>query len=154
MITTRAREGGPKEHRTKQKWQRATHSVTCVSGLSTLFDLSRIDPQPPPSFHCCPITPSHHPSSLTSVFLVPALHLHQPSTFLMPYGTRQSILRIRKSSINSGHTELIYFKNPEKKICALSLFFSQQPRQEIFLWLKKLLTLDKIINQQEGKLGL
>ena len=31
--------------------------------------------------------PSHHPSSLTSVSLVPALHLLPPSTPFWPYGT-------------------------------------------------------------------
>ena len=74
MITTRAREGGPKEYRVKQQWQRETHSVTYVSMLSTLSDLSRIGAQPPPSFLCCPMPPSHHPSRPTSVYLVPAIH--------------------------------------------------------------------------------
>ena len=41
VITTRAREGTPKEHSAKQKWPRETHSVTYVPGLSTLSDLSR-----------------------------------------------------------------------------------------------------------------
>ena len=51
VITKRAREGGPKEHRAKQNWQRETHSVTYEPGLSisTLSDLSRIDVQPPAS---------------------------------------------------------------------------------------------------------
>ena len=31
VITTREREGGPKEHRAKQKWPRETHSVTYVN---------------------------------------------------------------------------------------------------------------------------
>ena len=87
MITTRAREGGPKEHREKQKWPSETHSVTYLPGLSTLSDLSRIDAQPPPSFHCCPRPPSHHPSSLTSVSLVPSLNLLPPSKPFWPYGT-------------------------------------------------------------------
>ena len=39
VITTRAWEGGPKEHRAKQKWPRETYSVTNVPGLSTLSDL-------------------------------------------------------------------------------------------------------------------
>ena len=34
--------GGPKEHKAKQRWQRETHSVTYVTGLSTLSDLSHI----------------------------------------------------------------------------------------------------------------
>ena len=67
-------EDGPTEHRTRQKWPRETHSVTSAPGLSTLSYLSRIVAQPPPSFLCCPRPPSHHPSSLTSVFLVPGLH--------------------------------------------------------------------------------
>ena len=49
VITTRAQEGGLKEHRAKQKNGR--HSVTYVPGLSTLSDLSRIDVQPLRSFH-------------------------------------------------------------------------------------------------------
>ena len=90
MITTRAREGGPKEHRVKQICPRETHSVTYVPGLFTLFDLSRIDAQPPPSFLCCPRPPSHHPSSPTSVSLVPALtyfRQQHPSghTVLIPF---------------------------------------------------------------------
>ena len=40
VITTRAPEGGPKEHTAKQKWERETHSVTDVPGLSTLSNLS------------------------------------------------------------------------------------------------------------------
>ena len=80
VITRTAQEGGPKEHRAKQKWPPETHSVTYAPGLSTFSDLSRIDAQPLPSFLCCPRPPSHHPSSLTSVSLVPALHLLPPST--------------------------------------------------------------------------
>ena len=38
VITTSAREGGPKEQRAKQKWPRGTYSVTYVLGLSTLSD--------------------------------------------------------------------------------------------------------------------
>ena len=36
VITTRAREGGQKKHRAKQKWPSKTHSVTYVPGRSTL----------------------------------------------------------------------------------------------------------------------
>ena len=88
VITTRARVGGRKEHRAKQKWPCETNSVTYVPGLSTLSDLSVIDAQPP-SFLCCSRLPSHHPSSLTSVSLVP------PST----YFCHQHL---------SGHTVLIH----------------------------------------------
>ena len=50
-------------------------------GLSTLSDLLGIDAQKPPSFLCCPRPPSsHHPSSLTSVPIVPVLHWLPPST--------------------------------------------------------------------------
>ena len=71
VITTRAWEGGPKEHSAKQKWPRETHSVIYVTGLSTLSGLSRIVAQPPPSFLCCLRPHSPYPSSLTSVSLVP-----------------------------------------------------------------------------------
>ena len=70
----KAWEGGPKEHRAKQKWSRETHSITYVPGLSTLSDLSRIVAQPPPSFLCCLRPPSNHPSRLTSVSLVTVPH--------------------------------------------------------------------------------
>ena len=33
VITTRAQEGGPKEHRAKQKWPRETHCYTCTRAL-------------------------------------------------------------------------------------------------------------------------
>ena len=36
VITTRARVGGPKEHRAKQNWPLETHSVTYVPGLTTV----------------------------------------------------------------------------------------------------------------------
>ena len=41
-ITTRAREGGPKEHRAKKKRPLENHPITCVSELSTVSDLSSI----------------------------------------------------------------------------------------------------------------
>ena len=106
QITTRAREGGPKEHKAKQKWMRETHSVTFAPGLSTPSYLLRIVAQPPPSFLCCPRPPSHHPSSLTSVYLVPPptyfrhqhpsghealihfLHMHEPSHYFLICSTR------------------------------------------------------------------
>ena len=63
-VTTRTREGSPKEHRAKQKLPRETHSVTYVPGLSTLFDLSRIDAQPPviSLLAKATFTPSIHPN--------------------------------------------------------------------------------------------
>ena len=106
MITTWAREGGPKEHSAKQKWQRETHSVTYVPGLSTLSDLSRIVTQPPPSFLCCLRPPSHHPSSLTSVSLVPVLHRLRPTTPFWPYGTHPFFAHAQTISILS---DLLYW---------------------------------------------
>ena len=78
MIPTRAREDGPKEHRAKQKWPCVTYSVISAPGLSTHSYL--FVTLPPPLFLCCPRPPSHHPSSLISVYLLPALHLLLLST--------------------------------------------------------------------------
>ena len=57
MITTRAREGGPNEHRAKQKWKRETNSVSYAPGLFSLSHLSRIFAQPQ-SFRQGHFTPS------------------------------------------------------------------------------------------------
>ena len=112
VITTRATEGGPKEHWDKQKWQRETHSVTYAQGLSTLSYLSRcraastVIPLSPKTF-----TPSILPNLglkasgrqkpragiLLEVdlsvrpesyyyYLVPDLRLLPPSTSFWPYG--------------------------------------------------------------------
>ena len=59
-----------KEHRAKQKWPRETHSITCVPGLSTLSDLSRIDARPPPPLFCCSRPPSDHPLLLLLLLLL------------------------------------------------------------------------------------
>ena len=83
VITTRAWQGGLKEHRAKQKWPRETIQLH-IYGLS---DLSLILTQHPPSFLYCPRPPSHHPSILTSVSLVPALYLHPSTTAFWPYST-------------------------------------------------------------------
>ena len=89
VITTRAWEGGPKEHRAKQKWPRETHSVTYVPGLSTLCSLLLIAAQPPPSLLCCPMPPSHHPSNPTQVSHLPVPHRKlRPSTSFWRYGTQ------------------------------------------------------------------
>ena len=40
----------------------------------------------PQSFLCCTPPPSQHRFSLTSVYLVPAIHLLPPSTHFWPYG--------------------------------------------------------------------
>ena len=115
VITTRGREGRPKEHRAKQNWPRETNSVIYVPELSTLSDLSRIVTQPPPSFICCPRPPSHHPSSLTSVSLVPALHFLPPSTLFWPCGTHPFFTHAKTISILSY---LLY--SPTPSLCQLS----------------------------------
>ena len=64
-----------------------TISYIYVPGPSTLSYLSRIFSHPPPSFLCCPRTPSHHLSSPTSVYRVPAHHLLMQSTPFWPCDT-------------------------------------------------------------------
>ena len=109
VITTIAWEGGPKEHRAKQNWPRETHSVTYVPGLSTLFGLSRIDAQHPQSFLSCPRPPTHHPSRLTSVSLVPTLHLLPPSTPFWSYDTHPFFPHAQTISVLS---DLLYSLTP------------------------------------------
>ena len=115
VITTRARwlshgaEGGPKEHRAKQRWPSETHSVTYVPGLSTPSGFSRIVAQPPPPFLCCLRPSSHHPSSLTSVYLVPVPHWLQPSTPFWPYGNHPFFSHAQTISILS---DLLYSLTP------------------------------------------
>ena len=109
VITTRAWEGVPKEHSAKQKWPRKTHSVTYVPGLSTLSDLSRIVGKPPPSFPCCLRPPSYHPSSLTSVSLLPVPHWLRPSTPIWPNGTHPFFPHAQTISILS---DLLYSLTP------------------------------------------
>ena len=53
--------------------------------------------------------PSHHPSSLSSVFLVPALHLLPPSTPFWPYGTHPFFTHALTISILS---DLLYSLTP------------------------------------------
>ena len=64
VITTKAWEGGPKQHRAKQNGQVKLIQLHLYQGSSLL---SCIVVQPPPSFHCCPRPPSHKPCCLTSV---------------------------------------------------------------------------------------
>ena len=93
VITTRAREGGPKKHLAKQKWPRRTHSVTYVPGLFTLSYLSCIVPQPPPSFLCSPRPPSHWSSIQANLGL--------PRTRPPITSAINTLLAIRYSSIIS-----------------------------------------------------
>ena len=79
--------GRPKDHKAKQKCLHKTNSNTHVPGLCTFSYLSRIAAQPQPSFLCFSRTPPHQPSSPTSVYLVPALYVHPPSTPFLPFGT-------------------------------------------------------------------
>ena len=67
-----------------EKWSRETHSFTHAPGLSTLSDLSLIVEQPPATFLCCPTPPSHHPSILTTVYVVPVIYFLLPSTPFWP----------------------------------------------------------------------
>ena len=60
---------------------------------------------PPPLFLCCLRPPPHHPSSLTSVSLVPDLHLLPPSTPFWPYGTHPFFPHAQTISILS---DLLY----------------------------------------------
>ena len=105
VITTRAREGGPKETGPSKNGHKV-NSVTYVSGLS---DLSRIVAQLPSSFLCCPMPPSRHPSSLTLVSLIPALHVRPSSTPLWPYGAHRFFQHVQTISILS---DLIYSLTP------------------------------------------
>ena len=84
---------GGRSKRTQCKAKMAAwKSFSYVPGLSTLSDLLLIVTQPPLSFLCCLRLPSHHPSSLTSVFLGPVPH------WLRAINT---LLAIRYSSILS-----------------------------------------------------
>ena len=102
VITTRARRGGRKNS-VKQKWQRETHSVTYLPGLSTLSDLSRIVAQSPPSFLCClraTFTPSIQPylglprkrplltSAINTLLAIRYLFIH---SFHMPKPSQYSL---------------------------------------------------------------
>ena len=59
----------------------ASHSIVYIcTRLSTPSYLPLIPAQPPPSSLCFPSQSSRHPPNLTTVFLVPALHLLLPST--------------------------------------------------------------------------
>ena len=93
VITTRARS---KRTQAKQNLPCETDSVTYAPGLSTLFCLNQAFAQPSPSFLRCPRPPSHHPSSLTSVYLVLGL---QKSTLI-------NIIRFKSpGSILTSRTE-------------------------------------------------
>ena len=97
VITTKAWESSSKEHRPKQKCPCETESVTYAHELSALSCLLRIILQPPLSFPCCPRPPSHHPSSLTSVYLIPAPSTSTINTLLsthlfFPYAQTISML--------------------------------------------------------------
>ena len=85
------------------------HLYTTSPGLSTISDLSWIDAQPPPSFLCCPRPSSRRPSSLTSVTLVPTLHLLPPSTPFRSYGTHPFYPHAHTISIL---TDLLYSLTP------------------------------------------
>ena len=98
-----------------EKTQGQAKILRYVPGLFTLSDLSRIDAQPPPSYLCCPRPPSHHPSSLTSVSLVPTHHLLPPSTPFWPYDTHQFFPHSQTISI------------PSDQLYSLTPFYSSSP---------------------------
>ena len=77
--------------------------------LSTLSDLLLIVAQPPPSFLCCQRPPSHRPSSLTSVSLVPVIHWLRLSISFWPYGTHPFFPHAQTISILS---DLLYSLTP------------------------------------------
>ena len=79
-MTPVCRRSVRKNAGTMRKWLREIQYSTYAPGLSTPSYLSRIVAQAQPSSLCCPRSPSHHPFNLTSIFLVPALHLLPPST--------------------------------------------------------------------------
>ena len=74
-----------------------TQSSTYATGLSTPY-LWLIAMQPPLSTVFCPRAPSHHPSNLTSVYHVPALHF-LPSPSFWPGCTYFSILSMYGSPL-------------------------------------------------------
>ena len=101
-ITNRAREGGPKEHGQAKMaaWNwcsyictRALHSFLCFTHCRAASAVIPLDTRPRP--------PSHHPSSLTSVYLIPDLDLLLPSTPFWPYGTHPCFPHAKTISILS-----------------------------------------------------
>ena len=74
-------------------------SYIYVPGISTLSSLLCIVAQPPLSFLCCPRRPSHHPSRLTLVYLVPAFHLLPPWIPFWPFSTQPFFLHAQTISI-------------------------------------------------------
>ena len=119
-ITTRAWDGGPKEHRAKQKWPRETHSVTYVLGLSTLSDLLRVDP----SLHRhsrCPRPHSNHPPSVSSISLVPIPFWPYDTHPFFPHAKTISILPDQLYSLTpilfQSPTHLFIFNSIIYRLC-------------------------------------
>ena len=80
-------------------WTRALHA----------FRSFAIVVHPPPSFLCCLRPPSHHPSSITTAFLVPVPHWLPPSTPFWSYGTHPFLPHAQTISILS---DLLYSLTP------------------------------------------
>ena len=78
------RMGGGSERTQCQAKMAALNSFSyiCTRALHSFRSFA----QPPQSFLCCLTPPSHHPSSLTSVFLVLVPHWLRPSTPYWPCG--------------------------------------------------------------------
>ena len=86
---------------------RETHSVTYVPCRA--LHSFRYFAQFSPSLFYCPRPPSHHPSSITSVSLVPAFHLLPQSIPFWPYGTHPFFPHAQTISILS---DLLYSLTP------------------------------------------
>ena len=98
MITTRARERGPKEYRDKQNGSVKLIQLHMHQG-SVLFPIYCLA-----AYTDIPLLPKvtfTHPSSLTSVYIVPVLHLLPPSIPVWPYGTHPFFLNAQSISILS-----------------------------------------------------
>ena len=108
-MITRAWEGGSKIHRATQKmaaWTSISH--ICTRGLHSFRSFSHWRAASTVIL-CCRRPPSHHPSSLTSVSLVPALHLLLPSKPFWPNDTRPFFQHAQTISILS---DLLYSLTP------------------------------------------
>ena len=99
---------------------RALHSFRSFAALTRSL----------PRYSCCPRPPSHHPSSLTSVSLVPALRLLPSTTPFWPYGTHPFFPHAQTISILS---DLLYsqipflFSSPTQLFIILTLSIRDTP---------------------------
>ena len=120
VITTRAWEGSPKEHRPKQKWLNS-FSYKCTRAIHSFQSFAH----PPQSFRCCTWPPSHHPSNLTSVYTIPALHSgHQhPSSHTVLIHSIHVSKPSQCALIHSTH-QLTFYSSASKQLFILNSFHS------------------------------